>query len=235
MTRLWYLLVALKVVVIGDASEDYSINLTILLPIADDRRPFSAAKLRPAVDLAVGQVSTLLRRHMRVSYHDSKCSVLHGINEAFNCFIHGPVPSVYFGPICDFAVAPVARQSYFWNIPVISIGALSINFLQSRQNMYPLLTRAGPVNLMGMTNAILDAIHVYGWRRVKLLYERDAMSEVIPPFCHLVTEVVVYYLTESSWSQHITQRDYYKFDPDPAKINFEEVLTKEVGHEFAGT
>jgi len=232
--KLWYFWIALGVVVADSGGVEHQpINLAVLLPIADDRRPFSAVRLRPAVDLAVVRVSTLFHRRLQVSYRDSNCSEVHGINEAINYFVRGP-PNVYFGPICDYAVAPVARQSYFWNIPVVSVGALDLDFLLKRRVSYPLLTRAGPVNLVGLANAILEAMRVYDWRRVTLLYERLAMSDVIPPFCHLASGAV-YYLLEAASSRRVVRRDYYKFDPDPAKINFEEVLVNEVGHEFAGT
>ena len=230
---LWYLLIAAGVVVAdGDGVHQPPINLAVLLPIADEQRPFSAVKLRPAVDLAVGKVSHLLPRRMQATYSDSKCSPKYGINEAINSFIRGP-PDVYFGPICDYAVAPIARQSYFWNIPVVSVGALAVDFLSNRYVSYPLLTRAGPVNLVGLVQAILEAMHAHNWRRVKLLYDRDARSEVIPPFCHFAIETMIY-LLESASSRRIDKKDHHKFDPDPDKVNFHEMLVNEVGHTFAG-
>jgi len=231
--KIWYFMIVLGVAVIdGDHVQDQPINVAVLLPIVDDSRPFSAVKLRPAVDLAVDHVSTILPGHLQISYRDSNCSEVHGINEAINYFVRGP-PHVYFGPICDYAVAPVARQTYFWNIPVVSVGAVALDFLLKRHVNYPLLTRAGPVNLVGLTNAILAAMSEHGWRRVKLLYEREAGSDVIPPFCHLTSQAI-YYLLESTSSDRVVRRDYYKFDPDPTTINFDEVLVNEVGYEFAG-
>jgi len=231
--RLWYLLVAVGLGVAVADVDHHLINLAVLLPIADDRRPFSAVRLRPAVDLAVDHVSNLLLRRLRVSYSDSNCSAVYGIKEAISYYVLGP-PNVYFGPICDFAVAPVARQSYFWGIPVVSVGAIDIDFLMNRRANYPLLTRAGPVNLVGMANAILEAMHVYGWRRVKLLYERDAGSDVIPPFCHLAAGAVVYHL-ESASTQRVARQGHYKFERNLTKMKFDQVLVNEVGHEFAGT
>jgi len=236
--RLRYLLIAIGVVVtVGGGvpipHQEPPVNLAVLLPISDDQRPFSAVRVRPAVDLVVGRVSHLLRRRLRVSYRDSNCSEVYGINEAINYFVRGP-PDVYFGPVCDYAVAPVARQSFFWDISVVSVGALALDFLIKRRVNYPLLTRAGPVNLVALANAILEVMHVHDWRRVKLLYERQAMSDVIPPFCHLASEAV-YYLLESATTERVVGKDYYKFDPDPLKINFDEVLVNEVGHAFAGT
>jgi len=232
---LWYLWIALGMAVAnsGGRVEHPTINLAVLLPIADDRRPFSAVRLRPAVDLAVDRVASVFRRRLLVSYRDSNCSEAHGINEAFNCYLGGP-PNVYFGPICDYAVAPVARQTYFWGIPVVSVGALALDFLVHRRVSYPLLTRAGPVNFIGMASAILEVMQEYAWRRVTVLYEREARSEVIPPFCHLATENVIYLLDFES-PQRIVRKDYKKIDEDPTKTNLEDVLVNEVGHEFAGT
>jgi len=45
------------------------------------------------------------------------CSEVNGMNEAINYFVEGP-PGAFFGPVCDYATAPVARQALFWNIPV---------------------------------------------------------------------------------------------------------------------
>ena len=163
--RWWWFVLALGVVAVdgGVDEEQRPISVAVLLPIDDDRRPFSAVRLRPAVDLAQRRATTelLAGRRLAVSYRDSRCSEVHGINEAINCFVRGP-PNVYLGPTCDYAAAPVARQTYFWNIPVVSVGALDRDFLVSRRVKYPLLTRAGPVNLVGLANAILEALRALG-------------------------------------------------------------------------
>jgi hypothetical protein len=44
-----------------------------------------------------------------VSYADSKCADAQGMNEAINMYMHNMV-DVFFGPNCDYSVAPVARQ-----------------------------------------------------------------------------------------------------------------------------
>lgn len=234
MMRLWHFLIAVGVVLADGGGEKHQpINLAVLLPIADDRRPFSEVRLRPAIDMAVDQVSTFLPRRLRLSYRDSNCSVAQGMNEAIKYFMDGP-PNVYFGPICDYAVAPVARQSHFWDIPVVTVGALDRDFLSNRRVSYPLLTRAGPVNLFELTDTILEVMHEYRWRRMKLLYEHYAGSDVIPPFCHLAAGTV-WYLLDSASSQRLVRKHYHKFDLDPAKINFDEVLINEVGLNYAGT
>ena len=44
-----------------------------------------------------------------VKFRDSNCDIADGINEAINFYVHNEV-HVLFGPCCDYAVAPVARQ-----------------------------------------------------------------------------------------------------------------------------
>jgi len=231
--RSWWFLVALGIVTVdGSSVEEQLIDVAVLLPIADVRRPFSAVRVRPAVDIAVRRVSAVLRRRLRVSYGDSDCSEVYGMSEAIDYFVHGP-PNVYFGPICDWALSPVARQTTFWNIPVVSVGALDLDFLQRRRVIYPLLTRAGPVNLAGLTNAILAAMTVFDWRRVTCLYDRNAGSDVIPSFCHLTCSAI-YYLLEKEPAERVARRNYYKFDQNLTAINVHDVLVNEVGHDFAG-
>jgi len=228
--RLWYFAIALGIVVVADGGDvERSINVAVLLPIADDCRPFSAARLRPAMNLAVTHVSAFLSRRLRVSYADSKCSSADGINESFKYFVRGP-PHVFFGPVCDYAVAPVVRQSYFWNIPVVSVGAMAHEFLLERLAHYPLLTRTGPANTDAVADAVFGTMRVYGWRRLKLLYVREAGSEVNTDFCHLAAGAI----TKSASYRRLVTADYYKMEPEPAKINFEHVLINEVGHDFAG-
>jgi hypothetical protein len=177
---------------------------------------------------------------LTVAYRDSQCSEVNGMNEAINFFVAGP-PGAYFGPVCDYAVAPVARQALFWNIPVVSTGALALDFVDRRRSVYPMLTRAGPVNLLGLADGLIEALRMWQWRRVTVLYEREAYSNVIPPFCHLTTETIVYRLRRTP-SDVVVALDYYKLVEPSASSSgagagsspsLEQVLVHEVGLEYA--
>src|SRR5271155_4879549 len=63
--------------------------------------------------------------------------------QAIGFYTRGPV-NAFFGPVCDYAAAPVARQSRYWNIPTLTAGAMSQEFRNSRERYNPLLTRVGP-------------------------------------------------------------------------------------------
>ena len=87
------------------------IKIASVLP-ATAWRPFSIRRVSPAVDIAMEKVNpTLASKNLTlvVKFRDSKCDIADGINEAINFYVHNEV-HVIFGPCCDYAVAPVARQ-----------------------------------------------------------------------------------------------------------------------------
>ncbi|KAI0232574.1 Atrial natriuretic peptide receptor 3, partial [Lamellibrachia satsuma] len=160
----------------------------------DTSRLFSIEKVRPAAAVAIEGVHAdglLSSCHLDIHYKDSKCSEAAGMNEAINFFVEGRT-SVFFGPVCDYAAAPVARQIGFWNVPMVSVGAMALDFFTRRQSVYPLLTRAGPANLQTLAQSFIRLMDDYVWTKVKVLYERDGRGEIISAFCHLTSEALVY-------------------------------------------
>ena len=128
------------------------VKIAAVLPEDSDRWMFSIARMRPAADIAIQRVvqqKLLAPAHrLTISYRDSKCSESDGMNEAINFYMRDQV-NVFFGPICDFAAAPVARQTRFWDIPMVSVGAMARDFRTRRLEVYPLLTRAGAALPLG--------------------------------------------------------------------------------------
>ena len=51
--------------------------------------------------------------------------------------------NVFLGPQCDYCTAIVARQAPYWNIPVITPGALSYYFGAEKFKIMSTLTRVG--------------------------------------------------------------------------------------------
>lgn len=47
---------------------------------------------------------------------------------------------VFFGPICDYVIAPIARYNAVWGIPILTTGGLADAFTIKSPN-YPTLTR----------------------------------------------------------------------------------------------
>ena len=219
----------------GTAGDHNKAMIAAVLP-QDPSRLFSIAKVRPAASIAIERVHAdglLSSCHLDIHYKDSKCSEAAGMNEAINFFVEGRT-SVFFGPVCDYAAAPVARQIGFWNVPMVSVGAMALDFFTRRQAVYPLLTRAGPANLQSLAQSFIRLMDDYAWTKVKVLYERDGRGEIVSAFCHLASEALVYGIPKT----HISL-DYYRLETvswkrDKHSAWLNTTLIEEVGDEYSG-
>ena len=100
----------------NETSRASSFQIAVLLP--DNSRPglkvryiFGIQYVRPAIELALEWVraNRMLDRPVTVKYADSRCHISAAIDRAFNFYMEHEV-DVIFGPCCDYAAAPVARQ-----------------------------------------------------------------------------------------------------------------------------
>lgn len=66
----------------------------------------------------------------------------------------------FLGPVCDYVIAPVARYSGVWGIPVLTAGGLVANFELKFE--YPTLTRMmGSFSLVGQ--AVQSILKNFNW------------------------------------------------------------------------
>ncbi len=206
------------------------VNIAVILPM-DDERMFSVRRVAPAINLAIDEINqdvTLMKNHkFSVKYNDSKCNIAEGINKAINFYIRKEV-HVFLGPVCDFAVAPVGRQVGFWNIPVISGGAMARDFSVYRSSQYQLLTRVGPVNFRSLSTFFSEVMLQYHWLKIKLLYSKEGQDYLIKGLCHLAIEALHYDL--DARTPKISQ-DYFRLD---SKTNIDKLLREEIGLDFSG-
>lgn len=137
---------------------------------------------------------------------------------------------VFVGPVCDLAVAPVARQVVFWNIPIVSTGAMARDYQVSRSTSYQLLTRVGPTNFYSLTTVVSAHLHYFNWNRFKLVYYKEGLEKVMKGFCHLAIEALHYSLKEIDSLMH---QDVYRVDDN--KPDFDRLFRHEIGLEFAGS
>jgi len=162
------------------------INLGVILPF-DGADPWSLRLVSPAVEYAVEwverrrpaqsvehRVTSVSLRHHAVNIHvnDSRCSDTWGPLSAFDMYLSGRA-NVFLGPVCEYAVAAVARYSPHWDIPVITAGALVLDF-DNRAN-YRLLTRiAGSYSKLAESLSAL--LRRFSWRptAVGLVYQQRA-------------------------------------------------------------
>ncbi|KAK6176544.1 hypothetical protein SNE40_014809 [Patella caerulea] len=131
-------------------------------------------KTKPAIEYAVDTIRNdpnLLAGHdIVMEYKDSNCSETIGPLAAIEMKdkVH-----VFIGPACDYAVAPIARFSYAWEIPIISAGALVSAFENKRE--YKLLTRVmGPYAEAG--KFFYNLCKTFAWNKVGLLYHNKPVG-----------------------------------------------------------
>ena len=117
------------------------IQVGVILPLADHHL-WTLKLAHPAINLAVEEVNndtSLLRGFTMVTNaRDSECSESIGPLAAIDMYVNQSA-HVFIGPACSYSVAPVARFSKYWGIPVLSAGALAAAFKDKTE--YRLLTR----------------------------------------------------------------------------------------------
>ena len=204
------------------------VNIAVLLPRMTARR-FAIERVQPAISMALANLEArglqLGGRRLVVRYADSKCDISEAINAAFNFYLRRRV-HVFLGPCCDYAAAPVARQIRYWNLPMLTAGAMAGDFGTSKKDHYPLLTRVGP-DFNSLAKFLLQMLDHYNFRRVKLIYNPFGQTDIVEKFCHLAADSL--HRTMMRRGKNLTQ-DYYKF------INVGDMqrkLTTEIGNTFS--
>ena len=153
---------------------------------------FSYQKVSPAINIALLKVHSMTNLvaylNFSVEYANSHCHISKAINQAFNFYMDKKV-DVFFGPCCDYAAAPIARQISYWNLPMVTAGGMAADFGSHKLQMYPLLTRVGP-HLTSLVEVVISILDFYQWRKVKLVYSPSYPGEVIQKFCHLAVHSI---------------------------------------------
>ena len=211
----------------GGTKKRPEFRIAVLLP-QDNSFWFSLARVIPAIRLAVetlkNQSDIAHGYDLVVKHRDSKCDIAVSTNEAFNFYLHRDV-DIFFGPCCDYSAAPVARQINFWEIPMLTAGALAGDFGYNKLYEYRLMTRIG-ANFNSLAAFIADTFQRISWRKLKLIYDPFAQADIVPRYCHLAADGLHQYIQKRTNITH----DYFKF------LNWRhvsEALITELGNEYA--
>ncbi|KAK1122590.1 hypothetical protein K0M31_009035 [Melipona bicolor] len=211
------------------------VKLAVIAP-ADSRHEQSLPRILPAVLLAVKAVSSakglLPGWNITVDHRDSRCSSTYGPLAAFEFYINRTAgeanrrkgragfltwwtfvsTDVFFGPICEYVIAPVARYAGIWGIPVLTVGAQADAFRYKGD--YPTLTRMmGSHRLVG--EALKHILKRFGWKIAGLLYHNHAMrSSRGNSECHFTLSAVFTSLNQTpvykSFNQESTTVEDYR-------------------------
>ncbi|GFO01839.1 guanylate cyclase [Plakobranchus ocellatus] len=197
-----------------------TVQIGVILPYSGDY-PWGIKMALPAIILALENVtndSDLLRGlTVHVNVEDSDCSETIGPLAAINMYINQSA-DVFFGPACAYSVAPVARFSKFWGIPVLSAGALVAAFKDKTE--YRLLTRVQGTHAK-VSEFVLQLFKSYSWSHAALLYNdvtRSPNSE--KRTCYFSAEAIFLDLLE-----YFGRRPYNKrFDERSHLVDYAELL-----------
>jgi len=88
---------------------------------------------------------------------------------------------VFFGPCCDYAAAPVARQTRYWNIPMLTAAAMARDYAIDRLDEFPMLTRVG-ANFNSLALFVVNVLQNFQWGRVMLIYNPQGHAVEVTPF-----------------------------------------------------
>ncbi|KAK7497822.1 hypothetical protein BaRGS_00010956 [Batillaria attramentaria] len=206
------------VVMVVAVQADNEVRLGVILPKEGDN-PWVIQKTVPAIKYAVETIAKdrILPRHrLVINEADSKCSQTTAPLAAIDMYINRTA-HVFLGPACNYAIAPVARFSYKWKIPVLTSGALVRAFQDKTE--YQLLTR-----MLGSydkcAEIVLAICDKFRWKKIGLLFHNKKGANQGRSECYFSVEGIYQGVTARFNS---TQPWHKQFDERTEK-NFKEFL-----------
>lgn len=195
------------------------VKLGVILP-KEDIYPWALSKTIPAIEMAIETVSRnqlVENTQFLITQRDSQCSETMGPLAAIDMYIEQNV-HVFIGPVCDYAVAPIARFSPHWHIPIITTGALVNAF--GDKSRYTLLTRMqGSYGKAG--EFISDMFHFFNWTTVELVHHDNIeITDGGRSDCFFIMEAIYYTMRDRFPSEPM----YTRFDESSKHSNYEELL-----------
>lgn len=156
----------------GSQTIKRDIHFAILLPTTLPHLQHTnlSALVLTAMDLAIKKLrmknGLLSQYNVFYEYKDTRCSSTFGPLAAFDLYIVNK-PDAFFGPMCDYVLAPVSRYAGVWGIPVLTAGGIADAFNYKAQ--YPTITRllGGYVHV---GYAVKDILSHFNWTIAAVLY-----------------------------------------------------------------
>lgn len=202
----------------------------ILIVTRDSSRMFSMKKVSLALEYAIS--TDLVRQvlpHSNISVieNDSNCDQVTGPLAAFE-HNYKRRADVFFGPVCEYSIAQIARFSSVWNTAVVSPGAMAHDFGDNKQSEYRLLTRVG-VTFDSMSEMIAKTLAMNSWKRVIVIHNSTELDEVTVRFCYLAMSAVL-----ARFKQVGILQTNVQFDRRNGPTEYERLLKDDVSTKFAG-
>jgi atrial natriuretic peptide receptor A len=207
------------------------INILLLLP-ENGTYKFSMRKVRPALDLAISEIKvTDYGRKFDIILWEGECDCS-GITAPINAmkYIYANTNSTnyfqaIFGPICDYSLAPIARYAPFWNVSVLTVGAMAQEFRNNKLRDYRTLTNIGPT-LFWLDKFVYKLFDHFEWKQTIFLFDKDYQDKTSNFNC---------YLTMASLKATLLRAKItvdYKIK-DTIDVSYERMLIDYVGNKFS--
>ena len=143
-----------------------------------------------AIQIAVETVNRafpLTRKHrLSVEFGDSKCSDIVAPLKAIDMYLQRRV-KVFIGPVCEYALAPIARYSPYWNMPVLTAGGF-VNALSNKSHTYQQLTRTGG-SYDSLGRFVENLFRRFRWTHLSLMYY-DTRGSGSRSDCYFIMEAL---------------------------------------------
>lgn len=184
----------------------------------NNTRPFSMHYVRPAIEVALEKVKTsVLMSQVEIVAHfqDSACSSRVAPIAAFEAYRQKKV-NVFFGPVSDYSLAPVARYASYLNIPIVTPGGMVFDFAAktSPTAEYKTLSRVGATSVR-LAEHMMSILKDNNWKELKMIVDAECQQEVMPKLCFLLSSGVVYWFrragikpVEHVWKTGMETPDY---------------------------
>ncbi|KAK6184932.1 hypothetical protein SNE40_007280 [Patella caerulea] len=221
--------VYLSLFIVISSCAKLNVKLAAILPRMDSRK-FSIHNIQPVLQYTTDYVErTILPNvHISVNYANSRCTSKDAPIAAFNFYMKNEV-NVFFGPVCDYSLAPVARYAPYWNIPVLSPGGFAHDFGDDKRIAnaeYSSLTRVG-ATFNSLAVSMIDMVKEFKWRRVKVIYDGNGHGNITPRFCFLAAAAFVAYSKNFKLAY-----DFHIYIPSNHDI--EDMLKEKIGNDYSG-
>ncbi|ELT96795.1 hypothetical protein CAPTEDRAFT_124162 [Capitella teleta] len=190
--------------------------------------PWSLPQAMPAIMYAVDNIKNrsdlLVGYELRVHEGDSQCSDTYGPLVAIDMYLRR-LAHVFIGPACDYAVAPVARFSPHWNIPLLTGGAL-VKAFKNKASFSQLTRVTGSYGKLG--EFVLQLTKEFNWKVSGLVYaSNEGQSGKGKSKCHFVMESIYHGLMARYQEVYPGEEVWYEsFVETHATINFTAILNK---------
>ncbi|XP_067939938.1 atrial natriuretic peptide receptor 3-like [Watersipora subatra] len=126
----------------------------------------------PAISIAIDKVTSTggILQNKNVTFktleQDSNRSELQAPLAAMSMFTE---VQLFLGPVYGFGVAPIARYSRYWNVPIVTAGAAEVAFKDKEE--FSVLTRVGAIYEESF-KILKELNQKYDWTKFGLIYHR---------------------------------------------------------------